>query len=254
VSGPASIVEGGGITVSAAGSDPDGDDLSYSWVFDDGSTAAGTSVSRTFADDGAHTATVTVTDGRGGTATATHEFTVGNAAPVVDAGAGATVLIGDVFTGAGSFSDPGTDSWTASVDYGDATGAAPLVLSGSGFALSHRFAVAGSFGVSVTVTDDDGGAGTGTLTVRVLSISEWLDLIIANVRALGLSAGNTNSLVTKLLNAEKSLDKGNTAAALGQIGAFRNELAAFVRTGRIAVAAGAEIDGMVARAVAGLTP
>jgi hypothetical protein len=58
-------------------SDPDpGDALTYSWSFDDGSTASGQDVTHAFTTAGSHTATLTVTDPTGLTATAAATVTV----------------------------------------------------------------------------------------------------------------------------------------------------------------------------------
>jgi glucose/arabinose dehydrogenase len=62
------------LTVSfnaAASSDPDGDALSYSWNFGDGTpTGAGVTVNHVYQNAGQYTAILTVSDGKGGTATA----------------------------------------------------------------------------------------------------------------------------------------------------------------------------------------
>ena len=55
--------------------------------------------------------------------------------------------------------DPGTDTWTATVDYGDGSGSQALPLTGKTFELSHVYADNGSYTVTVTVNDDDGGSG-----------------------------------------------------------------------------------------------
>ena len=47
-------------------SDPDNDPITLEWRFQDGSTAAGPAVSKTFAAPGLHEITLTATDGRGG--------------------------------------------------------------------------------------------------------------------------------------------------------------------------------------------
>jgi hypothetical protein len=76
---------GGAINLSASASDPDGDNLTYSWEVtttgaspsDGGSplvTYSGQNVSHTAAGSGVQTATVTVSDGRGGSATGSVTF------------------------------------------------------------------------------------------------------------------------------------------------------------------------------------
>jgi len=68
----------------------------------------------------------------------------------------------------GLFVDPGADTWTATVDYGDGSGLQPLALNpDKTFALSHVYADGGVFTVTVTVTDDDGGSGSDTTEVTV---------------------------------------------------------------------------------------
>jgi len=65
------------VTVSATASDPDGDTVYYRWDFDDGQPAqyTATATPRWLAG-GAHTATCTVTDGKGGIATQVLNLTV----------------------------------------------------------------------------------------------------------------------------------------------------------------------------------
>jgi hypothetical protein len=83
---------------------------------------------------------VTVTDNDTGSGSASSTVTVNNVAPSVIAGADAAINEGDTFSGAGSFTDPGADTWTATVNYGDGSGTSPLALSGMGFSLSHVYA------------------------------------------------------------------------------------------------------------------
>jgi hypothetical protein len=59
---PGSAQAGQAVGFSATACDPDDDPLSYSWSFDDGTTAAGASVSKAFATGGTHVGTVTVSD------------------------------------------------------------------------------------------------------------------------------------------------------------------------------------------------
>lgn len=63
------------VSFAATGSDPDGDPLSYSWNFGDGDTATGAAVAHTFGAAGTFSVVVTVTDGKGGSATANTSVT-----------------------------------------------------------------------------------------------------------------------------------------------------------------------------------
>ena len=58
-----------------------------------------------------------------------------------------------MFTVSGSFVDPGADTWTATVDYGDGSGPQPLELDGNTFTLSHVYATAGWYGIWITIQD-----------------------------------------------------------------------------------------------------
>ena len=90
--------------------------------------------------------------------------TVLNAPPVVGALAGETIGKGTTYTASGSFTDPGDDSWSATVNYGDGSAVQPLTLSGKTFALSHQYATPGSYSVTVTVRENDPEAATGVQT------------------------------------------------------------------------------------------
>jgi len=65
------------VSMSATASDPDGDSLSYQWTFA-GSTASGPSANANLSGDGAVTVRLSVTDGRGGSATDARDVTIGN--------------------------------------------------------------------------------------------------------------------------------------------------------------------------------
>lgn len=68
-----------GLSVStdgSASSDPDGTVASYAWAFGDGATAAGRTATHAYGAGGTYTVTLTVTDDRGATGTATKQVTV----------------------------------------------------------------------------------------------------------------------------------------------------------------------------------
>jgi subtilisin-like proprotein convertase family protein len=147
-----------------------------------------------------------------------------NTPPVVGAFAGATLVQGQTYTAAGAFTDPDADSWTATVDYG--AGAAPLALAGKTFALSHTYAAAGNYTVTVTVTDSHGASGTNTAAVTVLTPAQALAALRATVAGPGLPNDLVTSLGAKLDAAAAALARGSTSAACGQLGAFVNQVQA----------------------------
>lgn len=74
--GDRSTIEGGPLFFDASASTDNVGVLSYSWNFGDGSTATGATASHVYSTAGAYTATLTVTDGAGNSATATFKVTV----------------------------------------------------------------------------------------------------------------------------------------------------------------------------------
>jgi uncharacterized delta-60 repeat protein len=165
--------EGDPVSFSGSFTDPDpspsppaGDQIA--WAFGDGSTITGTlTPSHTFADENVYTVTLTITDTYGGVGEDSLQVTVDNVAPVVDAGPDANLAVGQTFTRMGSFTDPGADTWTATVDYGTGAGPTNLSLVGKSFDLSQVYATAGTYTVTVAVEDDDGGVGTDEVIVTV---------------------------------------------------------------------------------------
>jgi PKD repeat protein len=66
-----------------------------------------------------------------------------------------------------SFTDPGPDTFTASVDWGDGSAPESLGAVASPFSATRAYAAAGNYTATATVTDDDGGADTAGDSVRV---------------------------------------------------------------------------------------
>jgi glucose/arabinose dehydrogenase len=78
-SGPAPL----NVAFDASGSsDPDSDPLTFSWNFGDNTTGTGATPTHTYSQTGAYNAVVTVSDGRGGSSTATVRIDVGNTPPM----------------------------------------------------------------------------------------------------------------------------------------------------------------------------
>ena len=247
--GPYAANEGAAVAFDGSGSsDPGSFALTYSWDFGDGSPAAtGTTPSHTYADNRStpYTVTLTVTNAGGLTNVASTTATISNVAPSVSAMSGATTVVGQSFITSGTFTDPGQDSWTATVNYGDGSGTQALALSGETFQLSHVYRAVGTYSITVTVTDDDGAAGVGQATVIVQSAQQAqqaLQALISTIRTLVtsgvLSAGNGNALIVKLQAAIAELNVGNNIDAVSELKAFINQVNALIRSGRLAAGQG----------------
>jgi len=79
-------------------SDPDGDQLSYNWDFGDGTpNSAARAPSHTYSASGIYTARLTVSDGRGRSATATETINAGNTAPVISVTGDTRYRGGEIF-------------------------------------------------------------------------------------------------------------------------------------------------------------
>jgi hypothetical protein len=172
------VNEGGETTLAATLGDVDDLSLAVTVTWGDGSAAesfaAGTgtfAATHLYAASGTFTVGIQVRDAAGLSATASASVRVANVAPSVTLGGGGTLSEGDAFVGSGSFADPGTDTWSATVDYGDGSGSQALELDGSGFLLEHTYLDQGTYAVTVTVTDSDGDSGSATATVVVLNVA-----------------------------------------------------------------------------------
>jgi PKD repeat protein len=237
IDGPYSGSEGSTIAMSAAASlDPNGTVVSYAWDFGDGATGTGPSVTHTYAQDGIYTVTVTVTDNDGLTDNIAALAAVANVAPVIAPFAGATLLPAETYTASGSFTDPGADPWTATVDYGDGSGPTPLALSGRSFTLAHVYSTAGVFTVTVSVSDDH-VTTTATQTVTVTSQAQAIRDVIAQVDALAESGAIRRNLAivldAQLDVAAQLLEAHVPAAAAAVLNAVIRELEVFTRVGQI---------------------
>ena len=92
-------VVGQAVTFSVSALDPDGDALSYSWVFGDGAAGSGSTAFHTYAVKGVYNVTVTVSDGRGATVASNVLVTInGSSVPVITSPATAIGSVGAAFS------------------------------------------------------------------------------------------------------------------------------------------------------------
>jgi RHS repeat-associated protein len=175
-----SAAEGGLVSLHAASITYSGDtpDVSLTIDWGDGTEEPGgitwqadsgrvTSTHR-YRDDGVYTATLRVVGTGASEAHDSLVFQIANIVPTVILGGDATVSVGRTISRTGSFTDPGSDTWTAAVDYGTGTKFVPLALNtDKTFVLSKQYNAPGTYSVVVRVTDDDGGAGTAQFKMVV---------------------------------------------------------------------------------------
>ena len=228
------VIEGSPATISVTAVDGAGgtDPLTYAFDCDsDGSYEINGSDNQaqcTYPDDGSFTVGVQVSDEYGGSTTDSTTVVVDNVAPLVESGDNGTVDEGALLSQPGSFTDPGADTWTATVDYGDGGGAQPIALDGFSFILSHSYGAGDEepYTVTVCVTDDDGGVGCDNFEVEVLSASDQITLLATTIEEMHLHPGMSESLLSKLATIPASIEAGMMTRACNQLGAFSNHVEA----------------------------
>ena len=240
---------------AAASVDPNGSIVSYSWTFGDGAGATGATTTHTYAQDGNYTVRLIAVDNDGLADTVFTTTKVANVAPAIALFAGDTLLPGETYSKSSSFTDPGADPWSATVNYGDGSGTMALPLSAKTFSLSHTYANVGTFTVTVGVSDDH-VTSTSTATVLVWSpvqgVQSALDLVNAMASDGRLSGGSANALGSKLDAALKQLDAGKTTPAANQLNATRNQLDAMVGSGQLPASVLQPLHTLVDRLIATL--
>jgi len=187
---------------SAGTTDPDGDAITYSWSWGDGTAASTTaSPSHTYAAGGDYTVALTVTDSWGKATTVSKTVTASGPAPTgVPTAAfpapGCTTLTCTV-DGSGSSDPDGTIS-SYSWSWGDQTPA------GSGATASHAYTAAGTYTVTLTVTDNDGKTASAVRTVSVTAPPP------ATPIAFRAAAGKTGNTTTASVTVPTAVRAGDT--------------------------------------------
>jgi hypothetical protein len=152
--------EGGSLAVTAVAADVDGDPLTYDWSTTVGTIEYDGAAASVGVDDGPATVEVriVVTDGVE-EASASHDVTVANVAPTVDA-QGASGVWGVPLTVGGSAVDPSAADTAAGLKPSWSIG-------GSSLTATHVFDIPGSYPATLSVTDKDGGTGARDVTFDV---------------------------------------------------------------------------------------
>ena len=144
---------------ASTSTDSDGTIASYAWDFGDGASGTGKTASHRFTAGGTYPVKLTVTDDRGGSASATKSVIVpDNQAPTAAFTSSSDALVASV-DGSGSTDADGTVASYA-WDFGDGS-------TGTGATATHSYAAAGTYQVKLTVTDDEGATGSVTKAVVI---------------------------------------------------------------------------------------
>ena len=221
------------VSFSAAGSsDPDGNALTYSWNFGDGTTGSGLSTTHTYTAAGSYTASVTVSDGSlSAQATAAIQVSAPNRAPVAAITASATsgtAPLAVVLNGSGS-SDPDGNPLVFTWDFGDGQ-------AGTGAVVGHVYPAAGTYVVGLTVSDGS-LTSTATVTITVRAPNR------APVAAITASATSGTAPLAVVLDGSGSSDPdGNPLVFTWDFG--NGQTGAGVVVGHVYQAAGTYVVGL----------
>ncbi len=166
---PATAQAGEAVSIDASGShDPDGTIETFGFEFGDGDFAEGSTavVTHAYSAAGDYIVTLTVTDDAGAEDTAQCTISVVapvNQPPVAQLSCPASGEVGQSlsFDASGS-SDPDGTIADYAFDFGDGT-----TTQGTASVVSHAYASAGNYTVSVTVTDDEGAQASAQCAVAV---------------------------------------------------------------------------------------
>ena len=149
---------------ASASGDSDGTIASYAWQFGDSTSGSGVNPSHPYSAPGPYTATLTVTDNRGGTATTTVALTAGSAPNVPPVASYTTTCSFLVCTfDATASNDPDGSIVSYAWNFGDGHTA-------TGVTASNTFPLGGTYPVALTLTDNSGGVTTLTKQIAVSAI------------------------------------------------------------------------------------
>ena len=117
----------------------------------------------------------------------------------------------------------------------------PVKVEGEGICgVNKTFILATSIKAEIEEEDNENACGD-LFAAEITAIEELISLVRSVAVTNGLNGGQTNSLVSKLENTIKSLQKCNTNPAVNRLGAFINEVEAYVGSGKLTAADGSDL-------------
>jgi len=176
--GPTSVVINANNLFSAVSTDPDGNDITYTFDWGDGTKDSKNfgsgylySVYHSWSISGIYTIKVTADDNKGGTASNTYVVKVSqsvNNPPSTPTVSGPTsVMVNSSNLYAAVSTDPDGNDITYTFDWGDGTKDSKNFGSGYGYSVYHVWTASGIYTITVTVSDNKGGAASATYMVKV---------------------------------------------------------------------------------------
>ncbi|MCJ7488535.1 MAG: PKD domain-containing protein, partial [Thermoplasmata archaeon] len=163
------------LTFNVTTTDPNGDDLDYTWDFGDGSDlAVGETAQHAYSEVGVYTFIVYVDDGRGENVSGSATIDIASSdAPVADAGNDQTVEVGEevLFSGSSSSDDVDVVNYTWTFIYDDEE----KELYGVGPAFT--FDLVGEYTVTLAVKDAENKTSSDAvvITVQESDVRGWID-------------------------------------------------------------------------------
>jgi hypothetical protein len=198
-----------------------GDNSNSAGTVTAGSSAGNWTVSgtHTYAEEKNYSVTVSISDSDTSSASATTSATVADAA-LNSSGQSISPKAGWVFIGkVATFSDPATATdtgvvYTASISWGDGSGATSGTISGGNVSGSHLYLVAGTYTVTTTITDDGGSTTTATGTATVSYTPPGKLLVTGMTLTPTEGTALTNVTVATFLDSDGSTSAAAYAATI----------------------------------------
>ena len=168
IAGATNINEGETVTYTASVSDPGDDELTYNWTVN-GEPISNESdpetIDYTFTNNGNYNLNLTVTDDDGAATTSELEILVNNVAPTINITSSITGNEGEAIAFDPTISDPGNDTLTVTLDFGDSS--EPITVSSEELPVTHTYTDNGNYTATLTVTDNDSATTNQTIDVTI---------------------------------------------------------------------------------------
>lgn len=183
--GPIVVDEGAEVVLDGSGSvDPDGAPLFHRWTAAPFDLPSQARVRFDTSDDLRGIVSLTVHDQVEALAdTVSRDLVVRNVPPSVTAVAGGADE-GGVGTVRATVTDPGADTLSAQIEWGDGTAPQPVTIAQLEAGVDHAYGDDGDYPVTVTVTDDDGGVGAHAVALRIANLAPAVELRVAGEAVL----------------------------------------------------------------------